>query len=272
MPQTGQVTFSFPAFKGAARGLVLSNLVAYFLLLLVRLAFREWAFHAVYLLGFVPGDFLYGRFWQPFTYSFIHTDLSETLFGLLFLWLFVGLLERYHESSWVMGLYASTVLGTALCAALLYSVSGLFGYPMSPALLIGTAGGGFGIIIAIGVLHGDLDFMLFPLPITMKARYLAAIFAIVSFALLFGDQKLYAFAELGGALVGLLYARFAPRRGVTFPFSESLYAVRNRFYRWKRRRAARKFEVYMKRQGRTVRLDGQGRQIDDDHNDKKRWN
>jgi hypothetical protein len=60
---------------------------------------------------------------------------------------------------------------------------------------------------------------------------------------------------------------------VHFAFSEKWYAVRNRYYRWKRRRAARKFEVYMRKQGRTVRFDGRGRQIDDDdQDDKKRWN
>jgi hypothetical protein len=48
--------------------------------------------------------------------------------------------------------------------------------------------------------------------------------------------------------------------------------MRNRYYRWKRRRAARKFEVYMKRQGKTVKLDGQGRILNDDPDDKKRWN
>jgi hypothetical protein len=38
------------------------------------------------------------------------------------------------------------------------------------------------------------------------------------------------------------------------------------------RRAARKFEVYMRKQGRTVHFDGRGKQIDDDRDDKKRWN
>jgi hypothetical protein len=106
----------------------------------------------------------------------------------------------------------------------------------------------------------------------IKARYLAVIYAIISIAMLFGEQRLYAFAELGGALGGLLWARMAPRRGVNFMMSESWYGLRNRYYRWKRRRAARKFEVYMKRQGRTVRFDGQGRLIDEDRDDKKRWN
>jgi hypothetical protein len=48
--------------------------------------------------------------------------------------------------------------------------------------------------------------------------------------------------------------------------------MRNGYYRWKRRRAGRKFEVYMKKQGRTVRLDNRGRPIDDDPNDRSRWN
>jgi hypothetical protein len=83
---------------------------------------------------------------------------------------------------------------------------------------------------------------------------------------------MYAFAQLGGALAGWLYIRMAPRRGISFLISERWYALRNSYYRWKRRRTARKFEVYMKSQGRTVRFDGNGRQLDDDPDDKKRWN
>ena len=126
--------------------------------------------------------------------------------------------------------------------------------------------------MAIGALYGDMQFMLFPLPIGIKARYLVAIYALVTVAMLFGQQRMYAFAQLGGALAGLLYIRVAPRRGLSFTFSEKWYALRNRYYRWKRRRAARKFEVYMRSQGRTTHFDGNGRPIDDDPNDKKRWN
>ena len=82
--------------------------------------------------------------------------------------------------------------------------------------------------------------------------------------MLFGQERMYAFAQLGGALAGLAFVRMAPRRGISFLLSESLYGMRNRYYRWKRRRAARKFEVYMRKQGRTVKFDGQGRRIDED--------
>jgi len=83
---------------------------------------------------------------------------------------------------------------------------------------------------------------------------------------------MYAFAQLGGALAGLLFVHLAPRRGPSFVLSESWYGMRNRYYRWKRRRAARKFEVYMRSQGQTVRFDGNGKRIDGNSDDKTRWN
>jgi hypothetical protein len=132
-------------------------------------------------------------------------------------------------------------------------------------------GGIFGLLVAIGALYGDMEFLLF-FTIGIKARYLVAVYALISIAMLFGQQRMYAFAQLGGALAGLLYIRLAPRRGVSFAFSEKWYALRNGFYRWKRRRAGRKFEVYMRSQGRTVRFDSQGRPLDDDPDDTKRWN
>ena len=118
-------------------------------------------------------------------------------------------------------------------------------------------GGIFGLLIAIGVLYGDTQFLLF-FAIGIKARYMAAIYALITFAMLFGQSKMYAFAQLGGALAGLIYIRMAPRRGVSFAVSESWYGLRNQYYRWKRRRAGRKFEVYMRKQGRTVKFDGRG--------------
>jgi hypothetical protein len=163
------------------------------------------------------------------------------------------------------------VFGTAVAATAIYAASPTLGYSLPVIPLFGCFGGIFGLLIAIGILYGDMEFLLF-FTIGIKARYMAAIYALVAIAMLFGELRMYAFAQLGGALAGLLFIRLAPRRGVTFAFSEQWYGLRNRYYRWKRRRAARKFEVYMRSQGRTVRFDGNGKQIDEDPDDKKRWN
>jgi membrane associated rhomboid family serine protease len=272
MSRFGATPFAFPEFRGATRRLVLWNLSAFFALLIAQMAFPFRALEAQGVFGFAPGAFLHGWFWQPLTYSLVHPTLLGSLLELLSLWFLAGFLETYHNSTWVTGLYAASVLGTAAAATAIYACSHSLGFSGDAILLNGCFGGIFGLLVAIGALYGDVQFMLFPLPIGIKARYLVAIYALVTVAMLFGQQRIYAFAELGGALAGLAYIRMAPRRGLSIGLSERWYGVRNRYYRWKRRRAARKFEVYMRSQGRTVHFDGNGRQIDEDPGDKKRWN
>ena len=274
MPRIGSSPFSFPDFKGATRRLILINLAAYFVLLLASLVSSSAA-RVASSLTLDPYSFIHGSLWQPITYSFIHPPgmILGTVFELLSLWFLAGFLEGFHDANWVMGLYAVSVLGTAAAALVLYVVSST----LAPSLLtnaiplFGCFGGIFGLLAAIGLLYGDVEFLLF-FVIGIKARYLVVVYALIAVAMLFGQERMYAFAQLGGALAGLAFVRMAPRRGMSFMFSESWYGLRNRYYRWKRRRAARKFEVYMRRQGRTVKFDGQGRLIDDDADDKKRWN
>ncbi len=274
MPRFGSSPFAFPDFKGATRRLILINLAAYFVLLVASMASSSAGRIAGWLV-FDPYSFMHGALWQPLTYSLIHPPgmILGTLFELLSLWFLAGFLEAFHDSNWVMSLYAVSVLGTAAAAMVLYLVSST----LAPSLLtsvnplFGCFGGIFGLLVAIGLLYGDTQFLLF-FVIGIKARYLVMIYALVAVAMLFGQERMYAFAQLGGALAGLAFVRMAPRRGISFMLSESWYGVRNRYYRWKRRRAARKFEVYMRSQGRTVKFDGRGRRIDEDADDKKRWN
>jgi membrane associated rhomboid family serine protease len=270
MRRIGSTPFAFPDFRGATRRLVIWNLAAYFVLALGMMAFPATAGRFAGALAFGPGSFLHGFIWQPITYSLVHPSLMGTLFELLSLWFLAGFLESLHTDTWVMGLYAVSVIGTALAAVALFLVGNVAGMDAMPVLLTGCFGGIFGLLVAIGVLYGEMEFLLF-FTIGIKARYMAIIYGLVAIAMLFGQQRMYAFAELGGALAGWLYIRMAPRRGFASTLSERWYGLRNNYYRWKRRRAARKFEVYMRKQGRTVRFDGSGRQIDDD-DDKKRWN
>ena len=92
---------------------------------------------------------------------------------------------------------------------------------VAPALLTGCFGGIFGLLVAIGLLYGDMEFLLF-FTIGIKARYMAIIYGLVAIAMLFGAQRMYAFAELGGALAGWLYVRMAPRRGVPIAAQRAL--------------------------------------------------
>lgn len=271
MARMGTTMLSFPSFRGATRRLVLANTIGFFVFALVRVAnvpLFEWL---VAHLGFIPEALLHGWLWQPLTYSFVQLGLLNSAFAILSLWFLAGFLEGMHGDSWVMWLYGASILGTAAAAAAISGIAGLSGYGSGTVLITGSYGGSFGLVVAIGVLYGDIEFSMFPFPIQIKARYLAIIYAIISIAMLFTSSWIYAVAQLGGGVAALLYVRRAPRRGFGFALSERWYGMRNGYYRWKRRRAARKFEVYMKKQGRTVRFDGQGRLIDED-DDKKRWN
>lgn len=273
MARIGSSQLAFPDFRGATRRIVLANLAAYFLLLFVSLFFRDRFIDIVQALSFIPSEFVHGALWQPISYSFVHVGIFSTFLELLSLWFMAGFLEMMgHRSNWVMGLFATSILATAASSLALYGILTGFNYSLAIAPITGTFGAIFAMLAVIGVRYGETQFMLFPLPIGIKAKYLAIIYTLVAVAVLFSSEGAYAFAQLGGGLSGLIWMRRAPSRGFGFTLSEKWFGLRNRYYRWKRRRAARKFEVYMRSQGRTIRFDGQGRQIDEDPDDKKRWN
>jgi membrane associated rhomboid family serine protease len=274
MRRIGSSQLAFPDFRGATRRLILVNLATFFaglLLSVINSSFLGWLEDRSV---FLPQSFLHGWLWQPLTYSLVHKpgSILGTLLELLSLWFLAGFLESYHGESWVLGLYGVSALGTAAAGLLIYLAGIALHISITSVSLYGCFGGIFGLLVAIGVLYGDTQFMMFPLPISIKARYLAVIYVLLALAMLASEQHMYAFAELGGAAAGWIYVSTMPRRGLNFALSEQWYGLRNRYYRWKRRRTARKFEVYMKSQGRTVRFDGQGRQIDDSPDDKSRWN
>jgi len=263
---------AFPDFRGVTRLLVVANLIAYFALLVVRTQDVLGGMALTQLLMFNPAALAHGAFWQPLTYSLVHPALGVAFFELLSLWFVSGFLENLHSSRWVMGLFVVSVLGAAAACWSLYAVAGVLGWNTTGAGLYGCFGGVFGMMTAIGLLHGDAEFLLF-FTFNVKARFLAAIYCLVALAMLFGQQSVYAFSQLGGALAAALYVWIAPRRGIGMWISESWYKLVNGYYRWKRRRAGRKFEVYMRSQGKTVRVDGYGRRIrEDDPQDRSRWN
>jgi hypothetical protein len=123
---------------------------------------------------------------------------------------------------------------------------------------------------------GETEFMLFPLPFTIRAKYMVGIDILIAVAIVLRDQGAFgALLQLSGAVAGYFFVRYAPRRGLAFGVTEQYFGIRNAWYRAKRRRAARKFEVYMGKQGRQVRFDDEGRYINPDEERKnpndKRW-
>jgi membrane associated rhomboid family serine protease len=266
MPRTAGI-LNFPDFRGFTRGLILWNVGAYFLMLLLGLVAAPFAGEILRITALIPFLFLHGYLWQLVTYCFIHQGILGTALEMLSLWFLGSFLESHHGPRWLAELYFTSVIGAGLAAVGLSVVM-----HVDNVAIAGSFGGIFGLLVAFGVLYGDMEFMLFPLPMTMKAKYLVMVYMLIAVAMVFSASRVYALAQLGGALAGFLYIKAAPRRGYALATSERYFGLRNNYYRWKRRRAAKKFEVYMRKQNRDVHFDKDGRYTgsEKDPND-RRW-
>lgn len=264
MPRSSPMIMTFPDFRGFTRRLILWNLGIFFGLILLSAFSRTLSNSIAGYLVLNPLLVLHGYVWQLLSYSFIHQGILNMALEMLSLWFLGSYLEGIHGSRWVAELYFLSVLGAGLAAMALDLFFGARMGGLALFVLTGSFGGIFGLLIAFGVLYGDLEFMMFPLPIMIKAKYLVAVYMLITVASFFVSDRYYAFAQLGGALFGFLYIKSAPRRGLSFATTEWYFGLRNSYYRWKRRRAAKKFEVYMRKQNREVHFDGEGRYVDPD--------
>ena len=272
MPSSNPISLSLPPFSGATRRLILWNLGIFFAIALFSLIAGRPTESLLAHLALTPILLLHGELWQLVTYAFLNFGIVNTAFALLTLWFIGAMLESARGSRWLYELYFASLAGGALLASAL-SFTGLIHLsPLNPTS--GPFAGIFGLLVAIAVLFGDQEFLLFFL-IRVKAKYMVAIYILIDLAILLKSaDNFQALIHLSGALCGFLFLRLAPSRGLASGFSERYFALRNAWYRAKRRRAARKFEVYMGKQGRKVQFDKDGRYVDPDAtrdpND-KRW-
>lgn len=208
---------------------------------ILRLAFpASYTVAFNHFFGLVP-YYVTHRFyiWQFVTYLFLHEGIWHLVFNMLFLYFFGIDLERTWGTQRFYQYYFLTGAGAGAISVLinvLRDPQGL-GYA-SGVPTIGASGAIFGVLIAAGILFPDRQVWLIPFPIMIPMKLLVAGSIAIEFFLSLevpGD-KVSHIAHLGGALVGYLYLR----RGLF------LYRFRNDYLDWKRKRARRKFEVYMR--------------------------
>ncbi len=275
------ISFGLPPFTRAIKWLVIVNAAVFLLFLLLAGMFPSLIVRYVVQGHFYPPELipefygqlvpfavLHGWIWQLVTYSFIHAGLFHILFNMLTLWMFGYLLEGTWGYRQFLEFYFFCVVGAALTTigVAYLGTAGPFAFlgisPFTPT--VGASGGIFGVMVAVAILYGDQEFTMFPIPITIRAKYLVAIFIFIALAGAFAGfgagraQTVAYFAHLGGALFGWIYVRFLPRRGLSYAMSERYYGTRNAYYRWKRRRLARRFEVYVRKHDRAEYFDEYG--------------
>ncbi len=262
----GGMSLGFPPFTRAIKWLVIINASIYLLMLILGAAAPHVAGYIIGYGALTPALAVQNGFlWQFVTYLFLHSGLFHILFNMLTLWMFGSALEsawgdrQFIEFYFFCGIGAGLVTIAVAYATYLPALSFLRLTPFTPT--IGASGAIYGVMVAFAMYYGNQEFMMFPFPFMIRAKYLVGILIFISVAYALGaggPQGVAQFAHLGGAFFGWLYIRFIPRKGLTYLFSERYFGVRNSYYKWKRRRAARKFEVYMRKTDRGQFFDQYG--------------
>jgi membrane associated rhomboid family serine protease len=241
---------SFPPFRGAVKWLIIVNVVVYFLVALLAYADPPVAGWINDVFDLTPFLVMHGWVWQIVTYGFLHAGLGHIFWNMLTLWFIGAWLEQDWGWKRTLELYSLSLVGAALVTIGLSYTRVFHLSPTTPTL--GASGAIFGVLIAFGMIYGDQEMLMFPLPFTIKAKYIVAVWILLTLGgLLSGPGGIAYVAHLGGLFVGYAYVKWGPRHTFASSFSDSWYGARNGYYRWKRRRAARKFQVYMRKQGQT---------------------
>ena len=287
------MTLSLPPFTRAVKWVIGINVGLYFLVSLLGLSGVTAGFAklAYATLALFPVAVVHGWVWQLVTYSFLHFDVLALLLNMLGIWLLGSLLEGSYGTRWFVRYYIICALGAGLASVGLAYSGVIARAPESPVM--GAQGVLLGFVIAFGVLFADTEFMMFPLPMMIKAKYMAAVtIVIVVLVSLREPGGLLQLAQLGGMVAGFIYIKFF-FQGVRKPAlgyagrgpSDRAYGMsaktasvgpiermKNAYYRWKRKRAARKFEVYMRDHDRNVQFDEHGNYVPPADETKKKDN
>lgn len=225
----------------AVRNIVLACVGVFLIQTLLQLFSPQAYYQFNRAFGLVPFDFLFKlHVWQPVTYLFLHGGLWHILLNMLFLWMFGVDLERTWGSRRFYTYFFLTGIGAACINVLAEVVVHPGGSGASFIPTIGASGAIYGILLANAVMFPDRKIWLIPFPVQIPMKiYVIAAGAIEFFMTLGagGGDNVSHVTHLGGMLVGYLYLR----RGSWF------FRARNGISDWQRKRARRKFEVYMRK-------------------------
>jgi membrane associated rhomboid family serine protease len=232
---------------------MVKNLLVINTAIFLALALGPDAFSAtvVRLFGLAPSEFLgHLKLWQVVTYLFIHNPFGfeHILFNMLSLWMFGTTIESVWGARRFLRYYIACGVGAGLFVVLLgYAM----GDPNVPT--IGASGAIYALLLAFGMLFPDAT-VFFSFLFPMKARYYVMLMGAIVFlsTMRSTGSRVSHIAHLGGLAVGYLYIKFgwdSSRSRLSRRGPGLMDSLRGQYKDWQRRRARRKFEVYMKKRG-----------------------
>jgi len=148
------------------------------------------------------------KFWQIFTYMFLHGGWLHIIFNMIGLWMFAGELEQLWGSKLFLRYYIFSGIGAGLFIAVMNYITYSYYHINTPT--IGASGALYAILLAYGMTWPDRKVIIFPLFIPIKIKYMVLIFGSISF---FGALSAASgtagnishIGHLGGIISGFIY-------------------------------------------------------------------
>ncbi len=173
-------------------------------------------------LEYLLGLHVYGstdfRFYQLFTYMFMHAGFEHLFFNMFALFMFGPVLERLWGAKRFLIFYLVCGIGAGIIqevVQLVYYGQILEGYQMvntgeevvstgdfmNMIYTVGASGAVYGILLAFGVSYPNVPMFVFPIPVPIKAKYyIIGMIAIELFLGLTMRDSVAHMAHIGGMI------------------------------------------------------------------------
>ncbi len=247
----------FPPFRGAVRQIVLASLAIYIGILLL-MSFAQPTGQLVLALGMLsPEAIRHGWLWQFVTYAFMYVDPLNFVMSLLGVYFLGSAVEERIGAARFYSLFFFSVILSAIAGFALSFIPRI-----AQGQAYGSGAAANAILMVFYLFNRGAPIMLFPIPIQIPVKWIVLFTSAIEVAyLLLNHFALLFCVLLLGLGVGYVWYLIFAGRKVSLGLSERYFGIRNGYYRWKRRRAARKFEVYMSKHDRKVTFDENGNYI-----------
>ena len=154
------------------------------------------------MFGLVPQAVLNEyKFWQAFTYLFLHGSWMHILFNMFVLWMFGKDLEVDWGKNELLIFYFVCGIGSGLITVLA-NIN-------SPVVIVGASGAIYGVLVAYGFTYPNHVVYLYGV-FPMKVKYVVLGFGLIAFfaSLSTAQTKVSHITHLSGMIIGIIYILF----------------------------------------------------------------
>jgi membrane associated rhomboid family serine protease len=235
-PRSSGVSFYVPGFPPGVKWLIIAT-SALFIVRFLTVYSGFWAEFAL-----IPSDVVgHLKIWQLATYLFLHGGFGHIIWNMLPLWMFGADLEQAWGTKRFLQFYFFCGVGAGVCVV----IANYLAHTPDTAT-IGASGAIFGILLAYAMLYPNRT-ILFGFLIPIQVKWFVLIIGVITLMSAVGtsESSVSHFAHLGGLLFAYIYMKL-PHGRQRFDLAGT---VSQRYRHWKVRRAKRKFQVYLKKQG-----------------------